>query len=453
MSAVLVSKEKNRAVFTVEISQEDFEKSIKRAYEKNKRYFSIPGFRKGKAPRKIIESNYGQEIFFEDALNDVLPQAYETAIEDLELEPVDQPQVDVGDIDRTKPIQVKFEVDIKPVPILGDYTNGLELEEIHYEVKEDDVSREIEKALESNARMVTVEDRSASLGDTVTIDYEGFKDGEPFEGGKAEGYDLELGSGAFIPGFEDQLVGTNTGEEKEITVVFPEEYHSEDLKGAEAVFKVKLHSIKEKQLPELDDEFAKDVSDFDTLEEYKNDVRSNLEKAMEQRKKVETENRAMEKLVEISEIDVPESMIRNQVDHEVQDFAQRLQQMGLTLESYYQFANATEESLREQMRETAQNKVMSDLALEALVLAENIEVEEEEIEEELRVLAKVYQAPDEDKFVEEMKNGDGVEFVKESVKKKKAVEKLVEYVKFVEKEPETQEEIPEEQQDDTSEES
>lgn len=432
MSAVLVSKENNKAVFTVEIPQEDFEKSIQGIYIKNKKYFSIPGFRKGKAPRKLIEANYGEEVFYEDALNDVLPEAYEKAVADLELDPIDQPHIDVGDIAKGKDIQVKFEVDLKPIPVLGDYKT-MELEEILYEVKEEQIDTEIQQALENNARMVTVEDGEAKLGDTVNIDYEGLKDGVAFEGGTAQGHDLELGSGSFIPGFEEQLMGGKTGEEVEVKVTFPEDYHSEDLKGADAVFNVKINSITEKVLPELDDEFAKDVSEFDTLEEYKGDIRSRLEKEMEERKKIDTENRALEKLIEISEISAPESMIRHQVEHEVEDFGRQLQQMGLDLQSYYQFSQGNEETLKEQLKPQAEKKVLAELALDALVQAEEVQVDDEAVNEELKKLAEAYKAEDIDKFMEQMKESNGVEYVKDSLKKQKAMENLVSYVTFVER--------------------
>lgn len=272
MSAVLVSKEKNRAVFTVELPSEKLEEAIQKAYLKNKSRFSLPGFRKGHVPRKILEMNYGVEIFFEDAVNMLLPDAYEEAVEELELEPVAQPEVDVDELEKGSPVKFKFEVDVRPEVELGDYSN-LEAEVNKYEVTDEDISRVIDRERDQNSRIISVEDRAVKDGDIVNIDFVGKLDGEEFPGGDAEGYELVIGSGAFIPGFEEQIIGKEIGQEFDVDVVFPEEYHDESLAGKNVIFEVKLNSIQEKELPELDDEFVKDISEFDTLEEYKNNVK------------------------------------------------------------------------------------------------------------------------------------------------------------------------------------
>lgn len=280
MSVVLESKENNKAVFTVEVSQEDFQDAIKKAYAKNKSRFNVPGFRKGKVPMRVIEMNYGKEIFYEDAVNILLPDAYENGIEELDLNPVSNPEIDIENIDEENPIVFKFEVDVRPEPVLGDYSN-LEAEIDDFSVTDADIDAVIEKALETNARVEQVE-REAKEGDSVNINFEGSVDGEVFEGGTAENYDLTLGSNSFIPGFEEQLVGVKPGEEVDVNVTFPEDYHEESLANKESLFKVKMNSISEKIRPELDDEFVKDISEFDTLDEYKADIRTQLEKESEE---------------------------------------------------------------------------------------------------------------------------------------------------------------------------
>ncbi|HHX69013.1 MAG: trigger factor [Miniphocaeibacter sp.] len=432
MSAVLVNKEKNRAVFTVEVPQNKFEEAIQKAYVKNKKRFSIPGFRKGKVPRKILEMNYGEGIFYEDAINILLPEVYEEALDELDLNPVDNPEIDIDELNRENPVKIKFEVDVKPEPKLGDYSN-LEAELESYEVKEEDIERVINSALESNSRLVSIEDREVKDKDIVNIDFAGKLDGELFPGGQAENYELTIGSNTFIPGFEDQIIGKKIGEEFEVNVTFPEDYQEESLKGKDVVFEVKLNSIQEKVLPELDDEFVKDVSEFDTLEEYKNNIKVDLEEQNESRKKIDKENKAIEALIDVMEVEIPDSMIKNEIEREYEDFLYRIQGMGLNAEQYFSITNTTEEDTKEELKPNAERKVKSDLAIEALIAAEGIEATDEEVDKELNELAEQYDPKNKDKFIKNMKKSGNLEMIAENVKKKNAVEKLVSMVNFKEK--------------------
>lgn len=432
MSAVLVNKEKNRAVFTVEVPQNKFEEAIQKAYVKNKKRFSIPGFRKGKVPRKILEMNYGEGIFYEDAINILLPEVYEEALDELDLDPVDNPEIDIDELNRENPVKIKFEVDVKPEPKLGDYSN-LEAELESYEVKEEDIERVINSALESNSRLVSIEDREVKDKDIVNIDFAGKLDGELFPGGQAENYELTIGSNTFIPGFEDQIIGKKIGEEFEVNVTFPEDYQEESLKGKDVVFEVKLNSIQEKVLPELDDEFVKDVSEFDTLEEYKNNIKVDLEEQNESRKKIDKENKAIEALIDVMEVEIPDSMIKNEIEREYEDFLYRIQGMGLNAEQYFSITNTTEEDTKEELKPNAERKVKSDLAIEALIAAEGIEATDEEVDKELNELAEQYDPKNKDKFIKNMKKSGNLEMIAENVKKKNAVEKLVSMVNFKEK--------------------
>ncbi|WP_055079353.1 trigger factor [Lagierella massiliensis] len=431
MSAVLVSKEKNRAVFTVELPSEKLEEAIQKAYLKNKSRFSLPGFRKGHVPRKILEMNYGVEIFFEDAVNMLLPDAYEEAVEELELEPVAQPEVDVDELEKGSPVKFKFEVDVKPEVELGDYSN-LEAEVNKYEVTDEDISRVIDRERDQNSRIISVEDRAVKDGDIVNIDFVGKLDGEEFPGGDAEGYELVIGSGAFIPGFEEQIIGKEIGQEFDVDVVFPEEYHDESLAGKNVIFEVKLNSIQEKELPELDDEFVKDISEFDTLEEYKNNVKIDLEEELKKQAEVEKENKAVEALMEVMKVDIPESMIDMEVDREYQNFLYRVQGMGLTLDQYFAIANSDEEKTREELRPASEKKVKGELALDEFIVKENIEATDDEIDKEISELAKQYELKDVDSFKETLKESGDLDFITNTVKRRKAVEKLVEMVKYKE---------------------
>lgn len=428
MSAVLESNEKNKAVFTVEVSQEDFQEAVKKAYAQNKGRFSIPGFRKGKVPMKVIEMNYGKEIFYEDAINILLPDAYESGVEELELNPVANPEIDIENIDEENLIKFKFEVDVRPEPVIGDYSN-LEAEIDDYSVTDADIDAVIQRALDTNARNEKVE-REAKEGDIVNIDFEGFVEGEAFDGGTAEKYDLTLGSNSFIPGFEEQLVGKNTDEELEVNVAFPEDYHDEALAGKDSVFKVKINSITERIKPDLDDEFVKDVSEFDTLDEYKEDIKMNLEKENDENIKRVKQNKAIEALVGVTEMEIPESMIDHQLDHDYEDFTKRVQSMGLSIDQYFSITNSSEEQVREELRINAENQVKADLALDALIEKENPEVSEEEVDAELEKLAEQYSPDDKEKFVENMKSSGNLDFIKDSVVKQKVVEKLIESVNF-----------------------
>ncbi len=431
MSAVLVSKEKNRAVFTVELPSEKLEEAIQKAYLKNKSRFSLPGFRKGHVPRKILEMNYGVEIFFEDAVNMLLPDAYEEAVEELELEPVAQPEVDVDELEKGSPVKFKFEVDVKPEVELGDYSN-LEAEVNKYEVTDEDISRVIDRERDQNSRIISVEDRAVKDGDIVNIDFVGKLDGEEFPGGDAEGYELVIGSGAFIPGFEEQIIGKEIGQEFDVDVVFPEEYHDESLAGKNVIFEVKLNSIQEKELPELDDEFVKDISEFDTLEEYKNNVKIDLEEELKKQAEVEKENKAVEALMDVMKVDIPESMIDMEVDREYQNFLYRVQGMGLTLDQYFAIANSNEEKTREELRPASEKKVKGELALDEFIVKENIEATDDEIDKEISELAKQYELKDVDSFKETLKESGDLDFITNTVKRRKAVEKLVEMVKYKE---------------------
>lgn len=431
MSAVLVSKEKNRAVFTVELPSEKLEEAIQKAYLKNKSRFSLPGFRKGHVPRKILEMNYGVEIFFEEAVNMLLPDAYEEAVEELELEPVAQPEVDVDELEKGSPVKFKFEVDVKPEVELGDYSN-LEAEVNKHEVTDEDISRVIDRERDQNSRIISVEDRAVKDGDIVNIDFVGKLDGEEFPGGDAEGYELVIGSGAFIPGFEEQIIGKEIGQEFDVDVVFPEEYHDESLAGKNVIFEVKLNSIQEKELPELDDEFVKDISEFDTLEEYKNNVKIDLEEELKKQAEVEKENKAVEALMEVMKVDIPESMIDMEVDREYQNFLYRVQGMGLTLDQYFAIANSDEEKTREELRPASEKKVKGELALDEFIVKENIEATDDEIDKEISELAKQYELKDVDSFKETLKESGDLDFITNTVKRRKAVEKLVEMVKYKE---------------------
>lgn len=431
MSAVLVSKEKNRAVFTVELPGEKLEEAIQKAYLKNKSRFSIPGFRKGHVPRKIIEMNYGVEIFYEDAVNILLPDAYEEAIEELDLDPVAQPDVDVDEIGNGGPVKFKFEVDVRPEVELGDYSK-LEAEVNKYEVSEEDIKRVIDRELDQNSRIISVEDRAVKDGDIVNIDFVGKLDGEEFPGGDAEGYDLVIGSGAFIPGFEEQIIGKEIGQEFDVDVVFPEEYHEESLAGKNVIFEVKLNSIQEKELPELDDEFVKDISEFDTLEEYKNNVKIDLEEELKKQADVEKENKAVEALIDVMTVDIPESMIDMEVEREYQNFLYRVQGMGITLDQYFAIANSNEEKTKEELRPASEKKLKGELALDEFIVKENIDATEEEIDKEISELAEQYELKDVDSFKNTLKESGDLDFITDSVKRRKALEKLVEMVNYKE---------------------
>lgn len=427
--AVFEKKEKNTVYFNIELDAQEFEKAVYQAYLKNRPKFNIPGFRKGKVPKKIIDINYGEDFFYDDAINALLPKAYEEAIKELELEVVDNPHIDVEEIEKGKNVVLKIHVDVKPEVKLGNY-ESLEIEKVEYNVTDEMVESELKTEQEKNGRIVDAGDREAKEGDILTIDYTGFVDGEQFEGGTAENQELEIGSNTFIPGFEEQLIGKKKGEEVEVNVTFPEEYFSEDLEGKEATFKVVIHEIKEKELPDLDDEFAKDVSEFDTLEEYKNDIKSKLEETYKKQEKVELENKIVEKVSELAEIDIPEGMINTQIQNEISEFEYRIKMQGLELEQYLQYTGSDLEGLKEQIRPVAEKRVKADLVLEAIGIAENIEVTDEDIDAELLKLAEQYNQEDKEKFVDDMKKGD-LDFLKSGIKNTKVIDFLKTRVDYI----------------------
>ena len=429
MKAVLESREGNKVSFNFEVEANKFEEALQKVYLKNRGSFNIPGFRKGKVPRKIIETTYGEEIFYEDAINLILPQVYSEAIDELKIDPVDTPNVDIEEIKKGEPIRVNIEVDVKPEIKLGDYDN-MEVEKVELEMTDEVLENELKAVQEQNARLIDGSDKEIENGDIAKIDFEGFLDGEAFEGGKAEDHDLEIGSNTFIPGFEEQLLGKKKGEEVEVNVTFPEEYHQETLAGKEVVFKVLVKEIKTKEVPELDDEFVKDISEFDTLEEYKADLRAKLEEEINNQAKIEKENKLLEKLVEESEMDIPKGMIESQIDEEIKQFDYRLRSQGLELEKYLELTGSDMAGLREQLKDIASNKVKVNLVLEAVIEKENIEVEESEIDVELRKMGEQYRSEDIDGFVEAMKKGS-VEFLKTGIANEKAVKLLLEKVKFI----------------------
>lgn len=390
MSVQVETLEKSMAKLTIEVSAEEFEAALDKAYKKNKSKISLPGFRKGKAPRAMIEKMYGAGVFFEDAANDLIPGAYESAAKESELEIVAQPSIDVTQIEKGKPFIFTATVAVKPEVTLGDY-KGIEVEKKTAEVTDEELQAEIDKVRESNSRMITVDDRAVQDGDITTIDFEGFVDGEPFEGGKGENYPLTIGSHSFIDNFEEQLIGKNIGEETEVNVTFPEQYQAEELQGKPAVFKVTIKEIKVKELPELDDDFAQDVSEFDTVDEYKEDLKKKLLENKEAALKREKEEDVVGKIIENATMEIPDPMVDTQVRQMVQEFSQRIQSQGLSLQQYMQFTGMTPESLTNELQPQALKRIQSRLVLEAVVAAENIETSDEDLEKELEKMAEMYQ--------------------------------------------------------------
>ncbi len=390
MSLQVEKLEKNMAKLTIEVGAEELEKAIEKAYQKQKKQISIPGFRKGKVPRQMVEKMYGKEVFYEDAANELIPDAYDKALEECTEDIVSSPKIEVTQIESGKPFVFTATVALKPEVKLGKY-KGVKIDKIDAEVTEDDVMAEIEKEREKSARNITVEDRPVKDGDMTTLDFEGFVDGVAFEGGKGENYPLTIGSGAFIPGFEEQLVGAEIGKEVEVKVTFPEDYQAENLKGKDAVFKCTIKEIKEKELPELDDEFASEVSEFETLAEYKEDVKKNLIEKKEKDAKNAREDAAIKAAVEVSEMEIPDAMLETQQRQMVDEFAQRITMQGLSMEQYFQFTGTNYQQMVEQVKPQAEERIKSRLVLEAIAKAENIEATEEDYEKELGTMAEVYQ--------------------------------------------------------------
>ncbi len=387
--------EKNVGVLDVEIEVEQVASALDKAFKKVAAKANVPGFRKGKVPRNIFEARFGVESLYQDAIDILLPQAYTAAVEQTGIEPVDRPEVDVEQFAKGKPFKFKAKVTVKPEVALGDY-KGIEVPAADAEVTDEEVNQELERLQQRHAELVVVDEGPALAGDTAIIDFEGFLDGVPFEGGKGERYSLELGSNSFIPGFEDQVVGLNIAEEKDINVTFPENYQAENLAGKPVVFKVKLHEIKRKSLPELDDEFAKDVSEFDTLEEYKQDLAAKLKERKVKDEEAARETAVIDKAAEAAEVDVPEVMVDNEVEQMLRDFESRLRSQGLNLEMYSQFSGQSKEDLQEQMKGDAVKRVRNNLVLEAIAKAENLDVSEEDVSEELDKLAAMYNRPAEE---------------------------------------------------------
>ena len=389
MSLQVEKMEKNMAKLTIEVSAEELDKAMQNAYLKARGKISIPGFRKGKAPRKMIEQMYGKGIFLEDAANALIPEHYSKALEECDLEIVSQPEIDLTQAEPGKAFIFTAEVAVKPEVTLGEY-KGVEVPKSETEVTDEDIDAEIKKEQEKNSRTVTVEDRGAENGDITTIDFEGFADGVAFEGGKGTDYPLTLGSGSFIPGFEDQLVGAKAGDHVEVNVTFPEEYQAAELAGKAAVFQCDVKKVETKELPELDDDFAQDVSEFDTLAEYREDVKKNLTEKKEKEARAAKENAAVDKAIENAEMEIPDAMINTQVRQMMNDFASRMQSQGLTMEQYFQFTGMTAEKMQEEMKPQALKRIQTRLVLEKIAETENIEVSEDEVNEEIGKMAEMY---------------------------------------------------------------
>lgn len=418
MSLQVEKLEHNMAKLTVEVAAEDVEKALQAAYLKQRKQINIPGFRKGKVPRQMIEKMYGPEVFYDEAANNMIPDAYAKAYDESELDIVSQPKIEVVQMEKGKPFIFTAEVATKPEVTLGDY-KGLKVDKVSTRVTQKEVDEEIEKERERNARTIEVTDRAVQDKDEVTLDFEGFVDGVAFEGGKGEDYPLTIGSGSFIPGFEEQLIGAEIDKEVEVNVTFPKEYHSEELAGKDATFKCTVHTIKAKELSELDDEFASEVSECETMDAYRAEVKKNIKERKERTGKEKKENQAVDQAIENAQMDIPEAMIEFQVRQMADDFARRIQQQGLTVEQYFQFTGMTAEKMMEEMRPQAEKSIKTRLVLEAIVKAENIEVSDERVEEELTKMAEAYQME-----VEKLKEFMG-ENEKKQIKEDLAVQEAI----------------------------
>ena len=421
MSLQVEKLEKNMAKLTIEVSPEELEGALQHAYLKNRKQITIPGFRKGKVPRQMIEKMYGPSFFYEDAVNELIPSAYEKAVDECELELVSRPEVSIVQIEKGKPFIFTAEVAVKPEVELGQY-KGIEVEKQDTAATDEEVDKEIDKERESNSRSITVEDRPVQDGDMTVIDFEGFVDGTPFEGGKGTDYPLTIGSGAFIPGFEEQLIGAEIGKETEVNVSFPEDYHAKDLAGKPAVFKCTVKEIKVKELPELDDDFAQDVSDFDTLEEYKADVRKKIEERKAASAKAKKEDAVIEKIIEGAKMEIPDAMVKTQAEQGVDEFAQRLQMQGMSIEQYLQYMGGSIDAMVEQYKPQALKRIQSRLVLEAVAAAENLEVSDEELEAEYSRMAEQYKMEVE-KLKELFSDAD-----KKNIREDLAIQKAVDLV-------------------------
>jgi len=422
MSVQVEKLEKNMAKLTIEVSAAEFEKALEDAFLKNKNKISVPGFRKGKVPRQMVEKMYGPEIFYEDAANALIPDAYSKALDECEEDIVSSPEIDVTQIEKGKSFIFTATVALKPEVKLGKY-KGVKVEAAEVTVTDEEVDAKIEKERENNARTIEVTDRPVKDGDMTVLDFEGFVDGVAFDGGKGENYPLTIGSGAFIPGFEEQLVGAEIGKEVDVNVTFPEDYQAEELKGKAAVFKCTIKEIKEKELPALDDEFASEVSEFDTLEEYKKDVKETLTIEKEKAAREAKEAAVIDAIIADSDMDIPEAMVTTQQKQMIDEFAQRMQMQGLSMEQYFQFTGATLDKMMEQVKPQAETRIKSRLVLEAVAAKEGIEATEEDYEEEIKTMAEVYQMePDK---IKEMLPEKSVKGIKEDIAVKKAAEFVV----------------------------
>ena len=421
MSVQVEKLEKNMAKLTVEVSADELEKALETAYQKNKNKFSIPGFRKGKATRQTIEKMYGAAVFYEEAANKLMQMNYPSAVKESGLDIVSRPTVDVVQIEKGKPFIYTVEVAVRPEVTLGNY-KGVEVTKVNVEVTEEEVAAALEKERNKNARTISVTDRAVEVGDTAVIDYEGFVDGVAFEGGKGENHGLEIGSHSFIDTFEDQLVGKNVGEEVDVNVTFPSEYHAPDLAGKPALFKVKINEIKTKEVPELNDEFASEVSEFDTLDEFKEDLKKNLVTQKENEAKGKKEDEAISKVVEACTMEIPDAMIETQCEDMIDEFSGRIAQSGLSMDQYLQFSGMTMAKLMEQVRPEAEKRIKTSLVLDAIANAENFEISDEEVDAEIEKMASMY-GMEADKLKEYMGEAE-----KDSMKKDLAIAKAVDFI-------------------------
>lgn len=430
MKATWEKIDKNIGVLEVEVEAERVSAALDKAFNKVVKQVNVPGFRKGKVPRPIFEKRFGVESLYQDAIDILLPEAYGEAVNETDIFPVDRPDVDIEQFNKGETFKFKAKVTVKPEVELGEY-KGVEVPVAKSEVTDEEVTAELERLQQRHAELIVVEEEAAQAGDTAVLDFDGYVDGEQFEGGQAERYSLELGSGTFIPGFEDQVIGMNTGDFKDVEVTFPENYHSAELAGKAAVFKVKIHEIKRKQLPALDDEFAKDVSEFDTLAEYKEDLKKQLQERKDNEAKAARENAVVEKVGENATIDIPEAMINSEVENMMRDFDNRLRNQGMNIDMFLSFSGQTREDLQGQMRDDAAKRVRNNLVLEQVAKAENVEVSEEEVNEELQKMADTYK-----RSVEEIRGileGNGsISNLREEISLRKTIALLVDSSKEVE---------------------
>ena len=420
------TKNANEVKLEITVEAEKFNDAIKKVYFKSAKYFNIPGFRKGKAPMQIVEKYYGKEIFYEDAFNEVAQEALEEAVEENKVEVVSRPEVDIKQMEKGKDLIFTVVMQTKPEAELGKY-KGIEIKKIEYNVTDEDVEHELSHMQEHNSRLISIDDRAAEKGDIVNIDFEGFADGKAFDGGKAENYDLEIGSNTFIPGFEDQLVGMKIDEEKDVNVTFPKEYFSKDLAGKDATFKVKLDEVKKKELPALDDEFAKDVSEFDTLDELKKNIKEKKQEQNEERAKYETQDEVIKALCENVKVEIPSGMIETETENMIKDLENRLSYQGLKLEQYLNMMGKTKEEMRKEYEPQAVEGIKSRLAIEAVIKAEKIEATDKEIDKKIKEMAINYGKENDEEF---LKNENVRNYIKQGIESEKAIDFLVKNAKI-----------------------